>query len=179
MDAGVLFQELGRGPVPGPYFSSSILGATLLMEGGTESQKQSMLPAIARGEETLALAVTEPDYGWEPHRVKMAATPQNGGFRLSGVKLFVNDACTASHIICAARTADCDDPSEGVSLFLVDARSPGLSVRNLPGFLGWVWGGEVRLGGGTPLSSAGGGDRPGLECATRRDEEGQSYPVRL
>ena len=63
-DAGVLFQELGRGPVPGPYFSSSILGALVTLEGGTEAQKQRVLPAIASGEFTLALAITESNYGW-------------------------------------------------------------------------------------------------------------------
>ena len=138
MDAAVLFQELGRGPVPGPFFSSSVLGASVVLEGGTETQKQEILPAIAGGKQTLALAVTEPDYGWGPEKIRMKATRKNGSYVLNGSKLFVHDACTASHLICAARTGDGDEPSQGVSLFMVDARSPGISVRNLPGFMAWV-----------------------------------------
>ena len=143
MDAAVLFHELGRGPVPGPFFSSSVLGAMIVLEGGTESQKQGILPAIAGGTQTLALAVTEPDYGWGPEKIGMKATRKNGSYVLNGCKLFVHDACTASHLICAARTGGGDDPSQGVSLFVVDASSPGISVRNLPGFMAWV--GEVNF----------------------------------
>ena len=142
-DAAVLFQELGRGPVPGPFFSSSVLGAMVVLEGGTEAQKQRILPAIAAGRQTLALAVTESDYGWGPNTIQMRATRKNGGFVLSGTKLFVQDAITASHLVCAVRTEEGDGPTDGVSLMLVDAASPGVSVRNLPGFLAWA--GEVRL----------------------------------
>ena len=42
-DAAVLFEELGRGPVSGPYFSSSVLGALTVLNGATENQKQTML----------------------------------------------------------------------------------------------------------------------------------------
>ena len=142
-DAGVLFQELGRGPVPGPYFSSSVLGAMTVLEGGTEAQKRQILPEVAHGRSTLAVAVTESDYGWGPQWVQMTATRKNGGFVLNGVKLFVHEASMASHFICAVRTADDADPAQGVSLLVVDARSSGISVRNLPGFLSWV--GEVRF----------------------------------
>ena len=137
-DAGVLFQELGRGPVPGPFFSSSVLGATVVLEGGTEEQKQHILPAIARGSQTLALAVTESDYGWSPELVRMTATRHQGGFILNGLKLFVHDARTATHLICAVRTGDDSGANDGVSLLLVDSRSSGVSIRDLPGFLSGV-----------------------------------------
>ena len=137
-DAGVLFQELGRGPVPGPYFSSSVLGAMVVLEGGTEGQKWQILPTVAQGSQTLTLAVTESDYGWGPQWIRMSATRKNGGFVLNGVKLFVHDARTASKLICAVHTGENSSPDQGVSLILVDAGSPGISVRNLPGFLAWV-----------------------------------------
>ena len=47
-DAAVLFEELGRGPVSGPYFSSAVLGALTVLHGGTEEQKQTILPVLAR-----------------------------------------------------------------------------------------------------------------------------------
>jgi alkylation response protein AidB-like acyl-CoA dehydrogenase len=134
-DAGVLFQELGRGPVPGPLFSSSVLGASVVLEAGREEQKRQILPAIASGNQILALAVSEADYGWAPDNVHMTAERTSGGYRLNGLKLFVQDATSASHIICAVRTQNGGGPSDGVSLLVVDANSPGVSVRNLPGFI--------------------------------------------
>ena len=46
-DAAVLFEELGRGPVPGPFFSSGVLGALTMLEAGSEAQRQAILPAVA------------------------------------------------------------------------------------------------------------------------------------
>ena len=137
-DAGVLFQELGRGPVPGPFFSSSVLGAMVVLEGGTEEQKGHILPAIARGSQILAVAVTESDYGWNPELVRMTATRKKGGFILNGLKLFVHDVRTATHLICAVRMGDDSGANDGVSLLLVDAMSSGVSIRDLPGFLSRV-----------------------------------------
>ena len=142
-DAGVLFQELGRGPVPGPYLSSGVLGAMVVLEGGTETQKQQILPAIARGACIPALALTEPDYSWGPQGIQMAAPRKNSGFVLNGLKLFVHDALAASHFICAVRTGNGASPAGGVSLLMVDAKSPGVSVRDLPGFMASV--SEVRF----------------------------------
>ena len=68
-DAAVLFEEMGRGPVPGPYFSSAVLGALTILEAGSEEQKRSLLPEIAEGRRIVALAVTEPGYGWDPAQV--------------------------------------------------------------------------------------------------------------
>ena len=134
-DAGILFQELGRGPIPGPFFSSGILGALTVLEGGTEEQRRHILPAIAGGSHTLTLALTESDYGWGPQWVQMKATRKSGGFLLNGVKLFVQDAQTASHYICVVRSGEGSDHSDGISLLMVDANSPGITKRNLPGFL--------------------------------------------
>ena len=142
-DMGVLFQELGRGPVPGPYFSSSVLGSMIVLEGGTEAQKKEILPEVAQGNRTLSLALTESDYGWGEENVGMVASRKNGGFVLNGVKLFVQDAGTASHLICAVRAGEGGGGDQGVSLLVVDAGSPGISVRNLPGLLAWA--GEVRF----------------------------------
>ena len=138
-DAAVLYQELGRGPVPGPYFSTGVLGAMTLLEGGTEEQKRAMLPLVAQGRETVALAVTEADHGWGPQSIGMTASRSASGYVMNGVKLYVQDAMSASRIICAVRTGG--GQGDGISLLLVDATAPGVSVRTLPGFMGWL--GEV------------------------------------
>ena len=133
--AGVLFEALGTGPLPGPYFSAGILGSLIVMEAGTEEQKRRVLPAVAGGEQVLALALTEPEYSWEPGAVQTTATSKNGDFVLDGVKLFTIDAEAATHLIVVARTGKGADSAKGISLFLMDSKSPGVSVRRLPGFL--------------------------------------------
>ena len=134
-DAAVVYEELGRGPVPGPHFSSGVLGALAVLEAGTEEQKQETLPQVAAGREVLALAITEPDYGWGADQVRMTAVQSNGSYVLNGTKLFVHDALGATHFICAVRT------DQGVSLLVVDARASGVAVRSLSGFMTSV--GEV------------------------------------
>lgn len=133
--AGVLFEALGTGPLPGPYFSSGILSSLIILEAGTEEQKQRILPAIAKGEQILTLALTEPEYSWEPGVVQTNVNSKNGDFVLDGLKLFTMDAQAATHFIVVARTGKGADTARGISLFLVDRESDGLSVRRLPGFL--------------------------------------------
>ena len=136
-DVAVLFEELGRGPVPGPYFSSAVAGALAIMEMGTEEQKRTILPDVAEGRRILALAVTEPDYGWEPGNVTVEAQPKDGGYVVTGTKLFVHDAIAATDFICPVLTDD------GLISVLVGAGSTGISVRPLSGFIAGV--GEVTM----------------------------------
>jgi alkylation response protein AidB-like acyl-CoA dehydrogenase len=133
--AGVLFEALGSGPLPGPYFSSGILSSLILLEAGSEDQKTHFLTSISRGEETLTLALTESGYSWEPEAVKTTERVENSNFILNGLKLFVNDAKASTYFIVPARTADGVNPAKSISLFLVSSKSKGVSVRRLPGFL--------------------------------------------
>ena len=133
--AGVLCEALGTGPLPGPYFSSAILGSLIVLEAGNEEQKQEILPAVAEGEQILTLALTEPEYSWEPGAVQTNAEYDNGDFILNGLKLFTLEAKAATHFIVVARTRNNADPAKGISLFLVDSQSDGLTVRRVPGFL--------------------------------------------
>ncbi len=135
MDAAVVFEELGRGPLAGPYFSSGVLGALTVLEAGTEEQKHTILPEVAAGRQILSVAITEPDYGWGPEDIRMAAAVRNGTYVLNGTKLFVHDAMAATHFVCAVRTGDSQDATQGISLLVVDARAPGISRRSLPGFM--------------------------------------------
>jgi alkylation response protein AidB-like acyl-CoA dehydrogenase len=133
--AGVLFEALGSGPLPGPYFSSGILGSQIVLAAGSEEKKKEILPDVAEGKTVLTLALTEPGYSWEPDAVQTAAEKKNGDYVLNGVKLFTVDAQAATHHIVVARTGKGDKTSEGISLFLVDGKSDGLSIRRLPGYL--------------------------------------------
>ena len=65
-DAAVVYEEFGRGPLPGPFFSSGVLSALILLEAGTEEQRRYALPAISRGEQIFSVAITEPARSWGP-----------------------------------------------------------------------------------------------------------------
>lgn len=135
-DMSVIYEEMGQALLPGPYFNSAMLCGSIILEAGTEAQKQQLLPAIGQGEKILTLAFTEPDYGWGPECIHLSATPKNGGFVLNGTKRYVHDAQIADQLICVARTGESRNPSEGITLFLVDKETTGLSYRNISGFLG-------------------------------------------
>ncbi|MCY4581191.1 MAG: acyl-CoA dehydrogenase family protein, partial [Chloroflexi bacterium] len=138
-DAGVVFEELGRGPVPGPQFSSGVFAALALQECGSAGQQAAHLPAIASGDEVFAVAVTEPEYGWERGDVQTTAARTADGYTLAGVKLHVPDAEQATHLLVAARSGD------GVGLFVVPADAPGIACRTLRGLSTGL--GDVRLDG--------------------------------
>lgn len=130
--AGVLFEALGTGPLPGPYFSSGILGSLIIQEAGTAEQKKEILPQVADGSMVLALALTESEYGWNSGSIKIRTEEKNGDYVLNGVKLFVQDALSATHFIVPVRTGV---DTDFISLFLVDKKAVGVSIRKLPGYL--------------------------------------------
>jgi alkylation response protein AidB-like acyl-CoA dehydrogenase len=162
-DAGVLFEELGQGPVPGPHLGSGVLGALTVLEGGTEEQKRHWLPILAKGESSLVAAVTEADYSWDAADVHLSARRDGDGYRLSGTKAYVFDAAAATHLLCAARSED----GREVGLAAVPADAPGVQIRSLPGF---AWNlAEVKLEGVRVDSSAllGGSFSEGWEALQR------------
>ena len=175
-DAAVLFEELGRGPVSGPYFSSGVLGALTVLHGGTEAQKQGLLPQVATGERVLSLAATEPHYGWRPETVQMRASLQGGAYTLNGTKLFVHDAQAATHLICAVRTAPPNNgASSGISLLVVDAKAPGVTIRTLPGWMAQV--DEVRFTNVQVPASALLGESPGQGWEALAAATMQAIPI--
>ena len=129
-DAGVLFEELGRGPVPGPHLTSAVLSALAVLEGGTEEQKRDWLPRIASGEMRLIPAITERDYGWDERDVRLTGRVDGDSLRLNGSKAYVFDGESASHYLVAVRSEE----SEDVGLVVVSAGTSGVSSRGLPGF---------------------------------------------
>ena len=133
-DAAVLYEELGRGPLPGPFFSSGVLGALTVLEAGTAAQRRELLPRVAAGEAVLTVAIAEPNTSWGAQGVTLRAQKDGARYRLHGTKLFVSDATSATHIVVAVRTGD---RADDVALLLVNARATGTRARRLPGFLSW------------------------------------------
>jgi alkylation response protein AidB-like acyl-CoA dehydrogenase len=133
-DAAVVFQEFGRGPLPGPFFSSGVLSALVLLEAGSEEQRRRYLPAIARGDNIFSIAITEPARSWGPQGIALSAERHGEGYQLNGIKLFVSDAVAATHLVVVVRTGAALDAT---SLLVVDKDRKGVSARLLPGFIGW------------------------------------------
>ena len=127
-ELGVVLEECGRTLVPTPIVSSVLLCGGLLLEGGDDAQKQSVLPAIARGESVVALACEEAPR-WDPYRVALEAEPHGAGYKLRGHKNFVLDGHVADQLIVTARTGGSSDQRSGISLFLVDARQKGVKIE--------------------------------------------------
>ncbi len=126
--AGVLAEEMGRTLTASPFLSTSVLAATALKKLGSDAQRQQSLPKIAAGEMLYALAVDE-GAKHAPAKTAMAAEKHGNGFRLSGDKTFIADGHVADKIIVAARSAGAPGEEQGLTLFLVDAKSNGVSVE--------------------------------------------------
>jgi alkylation response protein AidB-like acyl-CoA dehydrogenase len=130
LDLTVMLEEAGRGCLPGPLFST-LIGSFVLLEAATDEQKKELLPRIANGEVIVTLALTEPSGRYEAEAVKVKATQSGDEYVIEGTKLFVSDAHVADYLIAAVRTNEGGDPADGISLLLVDAKSPGISVTPL------------------------------------------------
>ena len=128
----VLFEEIGRNIFPSPLFSTEVLGALPILQYGNEEQKQNFLTRIARGEAIMALALIEPSASYKSSAIRVKAELQDGGYVINGTKLFVNDASVADYLSVVARTAEKADPKAGITLFLVDAKSPGIKMEVMP-----------------------------------------------
>jgi alkylation response protein AidB-like acyl-CoA dehydrogenase len=130
VDLAVVLEEMGRVVMPGPFFSTVLLGGQSLLEGGDEAQKARYLKPLVAGELKTTLAMLESSAGWDAEGIAATATADAGGFRLNGTKLFVPDAHVADLIVVATRT-DTSKGTEGISLFAVDVPKEGVSVTLL------------------------------------------------
>jgi alkylation response protein AidB-like acyl-CoA dehydrogenase len=130
LDAAVLIGELGRAAVPGAFLFSAVLATRAIVMAGSRAQKQAWLPKLASGQATATIAWLEASDRLDPPGVRTRARRVTSGYRIHGTKLFVPYAHSADVLITACRTAGGDGAS-GITLFLVDRRSPGLTIRVL------------------------------------------------
>ncbi len=119
----VATEELSRGSlgIGGSLVTRPEILTRALVAGGTEAQKQAWLPRIASGELMVGIMVTEPDYGSDVAGVKMAATPTDGGWLVSGVKTWATFAGRADVLMLLARTdPDKSKAHRGLSVLIVE-----------------------------------------------------------
>src|SRR5262245_17837570 len=130
VDMVVVLEEMGRAVLPGPFFSTVILGGSAIADAGNAAQKETWLPKIADGSLKVSLAQLEPSARWDAEGIALEARPKDGGFVLDGTKLFVPDANVADLFVVAARTPG-SKGAQGVTLLVVDAKAPGVGVTML------------------------------------------------
>ncbi|MFC1982215.1 acyl-CoA dehydrogenase family protein [Chloroflexota bacterium] len=125
LDLAVLMEEMGRACVPGPFFSTVILGGLPILDVGTDEQKQKYLPGIASGKLTFTLALTEPEAGYDAASIAVKATRSGNDYVISGTKLFVPDAHIVDYMLCVACTG-VGKAEDRITIFIVDAKNPSI-----------------------------------------------------
>lgn len=125
---GVVLEQTGRNLTASPLFATAVVGASTILLGGSAAQKEELLPRIAAGELTLALALEE-SHRHKPTRIATTAESNGDGYIISGNKTFVLDGHSADKLIIVARTSGEENDAAGLSLFLVDSKVDGISCQ--------------------------------------------------
>jgi len=102
---------------------------------GTDEQKREFLPRCAKGA-VSAFLLTEPDVGSDPARLASTAVPTEDGYVLDGVKLWTTNGVVAELLVVMARVPKSDGHRSGISAFVVEADSPGITVERRNQFMG-------------------------------------------
>src|SRR5204862_533683 len=157
----VLMEEMGRCVMPGPFFSTVLLGGLTILEAGSPAQRKEWLPKLAAGQAKATLALTEPNARWDAAGVTATAKEGKGGFALSGTKLFVHDAHLADVIVdvenaksltyYAAWAADENSPETALATSMAKAyvsdayRKVSAAGIQLHGGIGFTWEHDLHL----------------------------------
>ncbi|WP_308257932.1 acyl-CoA dehydrogenase family protein [Pseudonocardia lacus] len=135
LDRYVVTEELlaAGAPVAAHWVADRQIGPTLL-RFGTEAQRRKFLPGIAAGEVYFGIGMSEPDAGSDLAAVRTRAERVEGGWRLTGTKVWTSGAHRAHAFFALARSAPRDDANRhaGLSQFIVELDSPGVQIRPIP-----------------------------------------------
>ena len=131
VELGIVLEEMGRALVCAPYFATTAMAASAILNAGDDAARRRLLPPIATGECIATLALKEPESDWSPESTTMTAAPDGDGHaRLNGRKCFVLDGAQADLILLAAR-APGSAGLEGLTLYAVAGDAPGLTRQPL------------------------------------------------
>jgi pimeloyl-CoA dehydrogenase small subunit len=125
----IVMEAMGRALVLEPYFPTVVLGGAFLRFGGSADQRADLIPSVADGSMKLALAQVERNSRYDLHHVETTAKRDGSGYVLSGQKCVVLHGDSADRLFVTARTAGGARDENGIGVFLVDARTKGVSVR--------------------------------------------------
>ncbi len=127
---GLVLREAGRALAPLPLHCTAV-ASLVIARDGSAAQQEKYLPDVVAGKSILTWAFTERDPRFIPEAVQMSARAQDEHFVLDGVKLFVDSFPAADHCLVVARTTPGSKGAQGLTLFVVDARSKGISQTPL------------------------------------------------
>jgi alkylation response protein AidB-like acyl-CoA dehydrogenase len=126
----VLEEMLAAGAPVSAHWIGDRQSGPLLLRFGTEEQRQRFLPRIARGELAFAIGMSEPDSGSDLASIRTRAEKISGGYRVNGTKVWTSNAHLSDYMIALFRTTVVPDKKhEGLSQFLVDTKTAGISIR--------------------------------------------------
>ena len=126
VEMAIAFEEMGRALVPGAFLSTVALAGSLIDKACSPEYRSARLQAICEGKSKATVALLEESASWDPDSVKLSATPVDGGYKLSGKKLFVSDASVTNLIITVACAGS------DLVLAFVDSNTPGVSITPMP-----------------------------------------------
>jgi alkylation response protein AidB-like acyl-CoA dehydrogenase len=135
LDLYPIYEEMGRFLVPSPHLDTVAVAGDIILSAGSDAQREALLPAIARGDRVVSVAILERDGSFGPRAIACSARRRGSDFIVSGTKLLVGFAPSADSLLCAVRTSG-DTGPDGISVLLVDARAEGVSsvpIRNIAG----------------------------------------------
>lgn len=125
---GVVLEECGRTLAASPLLATAAVGASAILLGGNNAQKQTLLPAVAAGKLSLALALEE-SHHHRPHNISTRACREGDDFIIDGHKVFVADGHSADQLIVVARSSGETADPLGLTLLLVAREAKGLSCQ--------------------------------------------------
>jgi acyl-CoA dehydrogenase len=125
---GVVLEECGRTLAASPLLATAAVGASAILLGGNSEQKQAMLPSLATGKLSLALALEE-SHHHRPHTISTRARREGDDFIIDGHKVFVADGHSADQLIVVARSSGESTDPQGLTLLLVARDTQGLSCQ--------------------------------------------------
>lgn len=132
IDMMVIMEEFGKGLVVEPYLQTVVLAGSFILHGGSEDQKQTLIPEIAGGEKIYAVAFAEPQGRYNLADLTTKAEKSGDGYTINGYKAVVLGGPWADKLIVTARTSGGERDEDGVSVFIVDKSADGVSTRDYP-----------------------------------------------
>jgi acyl-CoA dehydrogenase len=135
VELAIVCEELGRhgGSVNMTYMPTACFGNQTVLGGGNDELKARFLPKMAAGELRTAFALTEPEAGSDAGAIRTRAVPdeERGGWLVNGSKVWCTGALAADYLVLSARTGSQDAKQAGISIFMADAHSPGITIKGL------------------------------------------------
>ncbi|MET3915484.1 alkylation response protein AidB-like acyl-CoA dehydrogenase [Variovorax sp. OAS795] len=129
-DIALVFEALGGAMVLEPLLAA-LMAAAVLAEAKTDVQR-ALRRDIVAGSTLAVLAHADPEARYEASHVTTRARPTDGGWQLDGLKCVVRHAEQADFFIVSARSSGCGDDPTGISLFVLPAATPGITLRGYP-----------------------------------------------